>query len=305
VDADRVYALSAGGELISCDTKTGKENWRKNLMSDFNGKKAEIWGYSESVLIDGDHLICTPGGEKTTMLALDKRTGEVVWTVAREGDIGASHASIVISEIGGIRVYVQITGSGAMGVRASDGKLLWTYAVEKTTAIAPTPIVMGDLVFLAAGYKRGGALIKQIPDGSGGVSVQEQYPMNPQLTNKHGGVVRVGDYVFADSDDQGIPFCAKMSTGEVVWRKRGSGKGSIAIAAADGRLYLHFADGTMVLAKAVPDDYTEVGSFVVPGSGERPSWSQPVILNGKLYLREHNSILCFNIRKANAASKSE
>lgn len=303
VDGDRVYALAADGVLICCETKTGREQWRKNLKTDFGGNKADAWGYSESVLIDGDRLICTPGGEKTTMVALDKHQGNVIWTVIRPEDRGAGHASIVISEIGGVRVYVQTTGSGALGVRATDGKLLWSYPVDKTTAIIPTPIVQNDLVFVAAGYKRGGALLKQSADGQGGVTVAEVYPMNPQLANKHGGLVLIGDYVFGDSDDQGIPFCAKMSSGDIAWRKRGSGKGSIAVAAGDGRLYLHFADGTMVLAKAEPEDYVEVGSFVVPGSGERPSWSQPVILDGKLFLREHNAILCFDIRDANAAAK--
>ena len=116
VDKDRVYALTAGGELICCDAATGAEQWRKNLKADFGGKKADGWGYSESVLIDGDRLICTPGGEKTTMAALDKRTGETIWTTVREGDRGAGHASAVIAEIGGVRVYVQTTGGGALGV---------------------------------------------------------------------------------------------------------------------------------------------------------------------------------------------
>lgn len=296
VDGDRVYALSADSVLVCCDTKTGTEKWRKNLKMDFGGNKADSWGYSESVLIDGDKLVCTPGGPKSTMVALNKQTGDTIWTCVRDGDIGAAHTSIVISEIGGVRVYVQTTGSGEMGVRADDGKLLWSYPVEKTTAIAPTPIIKGNLVFFAAGYKRGGALLKQSPDGNGGVKVEEVYGMKPPLANKHGGVVLVGDYIYGDSDDAGMPYCANLMTGEVLWKSRGTGKNSIAIAAADDRLYLHYADGTMVLAKASPEKYEETGSFTVPNSGERPSWTHPVILDGKLYLREQNALLCYDIK---------
>lgn len=296
VDGDRVYALTAQGILFCCDTSTGQERWRKDLKSEFGGKKADSWGYSESPLIDGDWLVCTPGGEQNTMVALNKTTGETVWTTVREGDRGAGHASIVVSEVGGVRVYVQTTGSGALGVRASDGKLLWSYPIDRTTAVIPTPIVRDDLVFFAAGYKRGGALLRQKEDGEGNVAIEEIYPVTPELANKHGGVVLVGDSLFADSDDAGIPYCANLMTGEVVWKKRGSGRGSIAIAAADGCLYLHFADGTMVLARASADDYIETGSFKVPDSGERPSWAHPVILDGKLYLRENNVLLCYDVQ---------
>ena len=123
VDGDRVYVITPHGALVCCET-TGKELWRKDLKADFAGKKGDNWGYSESVLIDGDRLVCTPGGEKETMVALNKLTGEKIWAASRPGDRGAAHASIVISEIGGTRVYVQTTGSGPMGVRADDGGIL-------------------------------------------------------------------------------------------------------------------------------------------------------------------------------------
>lgn len=295
VDGSHVYVLSPHGDLVCCET-TGKEVWRKNLYKDFGGDKADNWGYSESVLVDGDKLVCTPGGEEQTMVALNKLTGETLWTSARPGNRGAGHASIVIATIGGTRVYVQTTGSGAMGVRASDGKLLWTYDIEKTTAVAPTPIVRGDLVFFSAGYRRGGALLKQVPGGDGEVTIEEVYPLKTELANKHGGVVLVGDYVYGDSDDQGIPFCADLMTGEVKWKARGSGRNSACVVAADGHVYFRYADGKMTLVKASPEAMEEVGSFEVPGSGDRPSWSHPVIVDGKLYLREGDAILCYELR---------
>lgn len=295
VDDDRIYLLTAHGEL-QCFSDQGKQLWHKNLEKEFGGKKADGWGYSESVLVDGNRVVCTPGAEKNTMAALDKKTGETLWTTSRKDDRGAGHASIAVAEIGGTRVYVQTTGSGAMGVRASDGKLLWTYDIDQTTAVAPSPIVRGDLVFFTAGYKRGGALLKQIPSDGGEVKLEEIYGINPELANKHGGVVLVGDYLYGDSDDKGIPFCADLMTGEIKWKSRGSGRDSACVVAADGHIYFRYADGTMTLVKASPDAFSEVGSFKVPGSGDRPSWSHPVILDGRLYLREGDKLLCYELK---------
>lgn len=296
VDDDRVYVLTPHAKLLCCESATGAEVWSKDLKKDFGGKKGDSWGYSESVLIDGDKLVCTPGGEKNTMVALDKKTGDTIWTTIREGDRGAGHASIVITEVGGGRVYVTTTASGALGVRAADGTLLWSYEIDRTTAVIPTPVCRGDLVFFAAGYKRGGALLKQVPGVDKAVKVEEIYPLKTELANKHGGIVLVGDHLFGDSDDAGIPFCANLMTGEILWKERGSGRGSAAFAAADGCLYVRFQNGVMALAKATPDGYQETGSFKIPGSDGPPSWSHPVITGGRLYLREQDSILCYEVK---------
>lgn len=291
VDGNRVYVITPAGTLWCVDTE-GKKKWKVDLRKKYGGKKAEMWGYSESVLIDGDNLICTPGGSEHTMVALNKLTGEKVWSSSREGDRGAGHASIVISNVGETKVYVQTTGSGAMGVRATDGELLWEYAIDKTTAVIPTPIIRDDLVFFCAGYGRGGALIRQVADGDG-VSFEEVYSLNRNLTNKHGGVVLVGDYLYGDTDDRGTPFCADLMTGEIKWKSRGSGKKSASITAADGYLYILYSNATMTLVKADPESFQEVGSFKVPGDTNRPSWAHPVIVDGKLYLRQGTNIHCY------------
>lgn len=296
VDGDHLYVLTPHGKLF-CLTTEGQEVWQRDVKEDFGGKKADSWGYSESVTIDGDRLICTPGGTESTMVALDKRSGETIWTTAREEDRGAGHASIVIADVGGTKVYVQTTGSGPMGVRAEDGKLLWTYDIQRTTAVIPTPIVRDDLVFATAGYGTGGALLRQVPDGNGKVSVEEIYPPNPSLGNKHGGVVLVGDYLYGDTEDRGTPFCAELMTGEVEWKSRGSGRNSASVTAADGHLYYRFSNGVVALVKATPEGYEEQGSFKVPGSGQNPSWAHPVVLDGKLYLREGDTVLCYAVGK--------
>jgi len=297
VAGDTVYVITPHGQLVACATADGREKFRLDLMAQFGGKKGDSWGYSESVLIDGDRLVCTPGGEQATLVALDKNTGKTLWTCPSKGDRGAGHASIVVADLKGRKVYVQTTASGAIGVDATTGKLLWSYPIDQTTAVIPTPIVRGDLVFFSAGYKRGGALLRQVPATDGGVAVEEVYGLNKELANKHGGIVLVGDHLYGDSDDAGIPFCAELLTGNIVWKKRGSGKGSASVTAADGHLYVRFADGTLALVKADPADYQEVASFKIPGSETRPSWAHSVILDGRLYLREQDKILCYDLRK--------
>jgi outer membrane protein assembly factor BamB len=152
------------------------------------------------------------------------------------------------------------------------------------------------LVFYSIGYGTGAVLLRQVPTADGGVEAEEIYPLKNELSNKHGGVVLVGDYVYGDSGDGGIPFCAELLTGEVKWKTRGSGKGSASVTAADGLLYIRYADGTMTLVKAIPDTMEELSRFKIPGSGDRPSWSHPVVCAGQLYLREGDKILCYELR---------
>ncbi len=297
VDEGLVYVVTPQGKLLCCKASDGKEVWRKDFEKDFGGKKDDVWGYSESVLVDGNKVICTPGGGKSTVVALDKKTGETIWTCKNPADIGAGHASVVISKVGNTKVYVQSTGSGLMGF-SEAGSLLWTYPVAKTTAVIPTPIIRDDLVFMPVGYKKGGALVKQVPSSDGGVSVKEIYGLNTALANKHGGVILVGNHLYGDSDDKGQPYCADLMTGEIQWKRtdRGSGSGSAVVVAGGDRLYIRYQSGDMSLVEANPAEYKEVGSFKIPGSGERPSWSHPVILEGKLYLREQDKILCYDVR---------
>lgn len=294
VIGEQVLAMTPFGRLVCFDTE-GTVQWYRDLPREFAGTKADSWGYSESPLVDGDQVVCTPGGTTNTMLALNRATGDVIWATSRSGDRGAGHSSIAVTEIGGTRVYVQSTGSGAMGVRAADGKLLWTFNIDPSTAVIPTPIVRNDYVFFVSGYGTGGSLLQQIPHAGGDVTMRIIYPLKQQLANKHGGVVLVGDYLYGDSEDRGILYCAELATGKIRWRSRGAGRESGAIAAADGHLYIHYADGTMSLAKASPDQFDEVASFMLPGAGVLPGWSHPVIVDGKLYVREAGAILCYDI----------
>jgi outer membrane protein assembly factor BamB len=297
VDGDLVYGIGQFGDLVCVEKESGNEKWRKNFISDYEGRHGS-WQFTESPLIDGDRLVCTPGGRKATMLVLDKKTGEEIWR-APLGDT-AGYSSIVISNAANVKQYVQLTAGGTIGVAAKDGKLLWRYKrLAPNTANIPTPIVLGNKVFTCAGYGKGGALLSLSAD-SNGVKCTEGY-YNEELKNKHGGVVIVGNYLYSDTDDSGNPHCAEWKTAKVKWtRKNSKGKrsragGSASVTYADGMLYFHYANGWVTLVPARPDRYEEASAFLVPdGRGNR--WSHPVVIGGKLYIRQFDNLWCYDVK---------
>ena len=294
-----MYVLGQMGDLVCLTAADGKEVWRKSFKDDFGGQSGG-WNYTESVLIDGDKLICTPGGSKATMVALNKMTGATVWqgVVGKGGDT-AGYASPVVAEVGGVRQYVTLMANGLVGFAAKDGKMLWRYgsAGERfggNTANIPTPIVRGDLIFAAAGYGRGAALVRV--KGSGSNFTADEVYWNRALNNKHGGVVLVGEKLYGDSDDSGNPWQADFKSGKVAWKRteRGKGSGSASITAADGMLYVRYQNGWVSLVNPAKG-YDEVSTFKVPnGSGD--CWAHPVVLDGKLYVRERDTIWCYDVK---------
>ncbi|MBY0231671.1 MAG: PQQ-like beta-propeller repeat protein [Gemmataceae bacterium] len=292
-----VYGLSAYGDFACVTADKGETKWAKNLGKDFGGSSGG-WQYSESPLVDGKRVIVTPGGSKALMAALDKKTGEEAWrTAGGDASGSAGYSSAVVSHGGGVKQYVQLVGKGTIGVRASDGKLLWRYdAFSDNTANVPTPIVLGDKVLTAAGYGKAASLLALSKDGDG-VKFKEEWTEG-QLRNKHGGVLVAGDRMFGDTDDGGRPYAAEWKTGKTLWRRgrEGKGGGSASLTWADGMLYIRYQDGWMALVPATGDKYVEKSGFRIPGV-RRESWSHPVVIGGRLYLREDDAILCYDVKK--------
>ena len=184
VDGELLYALGTDGDLVCLETATGKERWHKSFVKDFGGQMMSMWKFSESPLVDGDRLICTPGGKDAAMVALNKKTGEVIWKsrlpeLGPKGKDGAGYSSAVVAEIDGVRQYVQIVGRGAVGVAADTGKFLWGYnRIANEVANIPTPIVRGNYVFVTTSYNTGAALLKISRKGDGFVA-EEVYHLDP------------------------------------------------------------------------------------------------------------------------------
>jgi outer membrane protein assembly factor BamB len=299
VDGDLLYAVGLAGDLVCLDVAKGSLKWRKNFPKELNGRMMSGWGFSESPLVDGDKVIATPGADNAALAAFDKKTGRLLWKAAVPGGGGAAYSSVVASDGGGQRQYIQWLGQCLVGVSAKDGKLLWKYSRNANrTANIPTPIVRDDLVFCSTGYGAGSALLRLVPE-NGGVKAEEVYFLDArELQNHHGGLVLVGDYIYGGhGHNAGQPVCVEFLTGKVVWKERGPGSGSAAVLYADGHLYFRYQNGVMALIEASPAGYKEKGRFQLPNDSGKPSWPHPVIANGRLYVRDQDALMCFNVKQ--------
>jgi outer membrane protein assembly factor BamB len=229
--------------------------------------------------------------------ALNKKTGEVIWKTAMED--GVQYSSIMISEGGGVRQYVANLEKSFVGVDAKTGKMLWrNEKAHKGSGHIPTPIVRGDYVFGANGYGAGAVLLKLSADGSGGVKATEVKVLEAgTFENHHGGMVLMGDYVYGGSGHmKGKPTCIDFKTGDVKWQEaKQPGSGSAAVVAADGCVYLRYESGEVVLMAASAEGYKELSKFTPPVVN-KPAWAHPVICGGKLYLRDQNTLMCYDIQ---------
>jgi len=309
IDGDSLYALDGQGELICVETASGKKRWSVNMQKDLKGEMMSGWGYSESVLVDGDQVVCCPGGKEGTVAALDKKTGKVKWR-SKELTDKATYSSLVVAEIGGVRQFVQLTHKGAsdggiVGVAAKDGKLLWYYPRPGyNTAVIPTPIVRDDLVYASAGYGAGCDLL-QIKRTGEKFEAKELYKSSQKnvMKNQHGGVVLVGDSVYGYSDGRGWT-CQKLKTGEAAWDDKVKvGRGSLTC--VDGYLYCYAeSTGEVYLVEASPDSLKLNSKFKTPKQKKEGSiWTHPVVANGRLYLRDQDLIFCYDVREHAAAAR--
>ena len=302
VDGDFLYVLSSTGDVACMARADGKLVWTKNLVKDFEGG-VPTWGYSESVLIDGDALVCTPGG-KGGMVALNKKTGAVIWQCKEIGE-GAGYSSIIAADIHGVRQYIQQTMAHGIGVRAKDGKLLWKAGeIARRVAVIPTPVVADNHVFFTSGYNAGCELYKLEADGDG-TKAEKVYSKNSVVANHHGGVIELGGYIYGHSDSKSwVCFDYKKGDDTPVWSSNKLDKGSIVY--ADGHFYCYGqAKGVLVKIKATTEGWEEVGRFTIPKTSSiRPSqglvWTHPVIANGKLYLRDYDLLYCYDLGQPGA-----
>jgi outer membrane protein assembly factor BamB len=313
VDGDMVYVLGASGDLAALKTTDGSTVWTKNLVKDFGGK-IPFWGFSESPLIDGEKLLITPGGGKNPLVALNKKTGDTIWKCS-ELAVDSAYSSVIVATIAGKKQYVQQfmndsyaiqkkTGGMTAAFDTTTGKLLWK--VEDAgyrIAVIPTPIIDGDKIFVTSGYNAGCKLISVSSDGSE-LKAEKVYE-NKIIANHHGGIVKVGDYLYGHSDSANW-FCSSFGKGgEPSWKTtKLAGKGSISY--ADGMLYCYAeGKGTMALVKATPEEYQEVSRFELPKTSPIRSktqgkvWAHPVISGGKLFLRDYELFYVYDIQGSN------
>ncbi len=296
-DGERLYALGSDGDLACLEAATGKARWQKNLRTDFGGEPGQ-WAYSESPLIDGDALVCTPGGTEATIVALNKMTGETIWKSAVPDGDQAAYASIIVVEVGGVKQYVQFLSKGLVGVDAKTGKFLWRYdkTAKGSPANIPTPVARD--AFIYSSTRSGGGLVqlKVTPDA---VEAEQVY-FEPKLPNSIGGSVLVDGYLYGTTS--GGLLCVEFATGEVKWQERAVG--ASAVCYADGRLYVHGDKDDVALVEPTPEAYHEKGRFALPDQpdrGKAQAWAYPLVANGRLYIRDLDSLWSYDIQDPQAA----
>jgi outer membrane protein assembly factor BamB len=283
--------MGGNGDLACLDAATGKVRWRKNIMDEFGGSNPG-WGTCESVLIDGDKVICTPGGDKATIVALDRESGDVVWKSQVPEKDRAGYASAVISEAVGIRQYVQFTARGTIGVRADNGEFLWRNDdAANGTANCSSPQVAGNFVFSASDYGKGGGLVK-LAGSDPNVTAELVYHTD-DMKSHHGDMVVVDGLLYGSSGP-GLLTCLELETGKKKWHNRSVGKGSVTF--ADGAIYLRSEQGPVALVEANGEKYRELGKFDQPERSDSSAWSHPVVAAGRLFLRDQDVLLCYDVK---------
>src|SRR5262249_48857160 len=297
VDGDFIYALGSDGDLACLETASGKISWQKSIRKEFGGQPG-IWAYAESPLVDGDAVVVTPGGAQATIVALNKKTGAVIWKSAVPGGDAADYASAIVVHAGGRKQYVQFLSKGIVGVDAKTGQFLWRYAaVVKGLAQMVTPVARDGYVYGGA-YSIGGGAVR-LKSERGGV-VAEQVYFERGLPCSMGGSVLVGDYLYGTTGTGLV--AAEFTTGKLKWQSEGIGSGSVAY--ADGLLYLHGVNGDVALVEATPEAYREKGRFTPPAQPKRnklgpfpeKAWTYPAIANGRLYIRDIGTLWAYDIK---------
>ena len=274
--------------------ENGDIAWQHNVREEFGGQYGE-WAYSESPLIDGDVVVCSPGGDEATLLALNKESGEVIWKSAIPGGDKAAYASPVIVETEGVRQYVQFLDQGVVGVDAETGEFLWRY--DKTADGSPaniaTPVTLENLVYSATG--RGGSGLVRLAVSQSDVESEQIY-YNSALPNSIGGSVLVGDYLYG-TNRSGL-ICAEFESGDIQWESRSIGASSILF--ADGLLILHGENGDLALVEASPAEYRELGTVTppdLPDRGRGKAWAYPALTNGRLYVHDFGTLWCYDVKQ--------
>ncbi|MFN0051174.1 MAG: PQQ-binding-like beta-propeller repeat protein [Planctomycetales bacterium] len=290
LDEDRLYALGATGELVCLERETGAGVWRKSLTREF-GTKVPQWGLCESVLIDGDRLICTPGGSGATMVALDKRTGDLLWKREASGNDGPAYASAIAIESHGVRQYVNFTSAGVISLRAEDGLLLWRDdSSANGTANCCAPLFDDGMVFTASGYGAGGAMLA-LANNDDRTLARKRYQTNKMKVH-HGGMILYEGHVYGADD--AILTCLELKTGTVKWQNRSVGKCSLTC--VQGLLIVRSEQGPVALVAASPAGYKELGRFSPPNRSQSSAWTYPVVCGGKLFLRDQDLLQVYDLK---------
>ncbi|MBN1996384.1 PQQ-like beta-propeller repeat protein [candidate division KSB1 bacterium] len=297
VDGDRVYVISGRGKVACFETPSGKQIWAEDVF-EYYGGDFHRWGIAESPLIVDHKVVCTPGGTKATMVALDKLSGKTVWATKSLGQ-KANYCSPILVQHGKHQIIVTIIEKSLIGINAENGEILWRDDFEeyqeKPKDINPvSPVYYKGTIYATSGYDDGGALYKLSDDGG---QITRMWT-DEILDTHHGGVVILDDHIYGSNwigNNDGKWVCLDWKTGEVRYETQWHNKGPVISAA--GNLYIYDEkSGHFGLAKATPKGLHVDCSFQIT-EGKGPHWAHPAISDGRLYIRHGKVLKVFDIRK--------
>ncbi|MGL6194541.1 MAG: PQQ-binding-like beta-propeller repeat protein [Thermoguttaceae bacterium] len=292
-DGKLVFGISQFANLVCVDAESGKIIWEINVADKLGGKVMSDWNFSMSPLLEGDKLVLPIGGDAGTVVAFDKTTGKILWRTSEITD-SAAYTSLVPTEIEGVKQYMLLTDKGIYGINPENGSMLWSAPCEGRVAVCSDPVQKDGVVFTSCAYGVGSRAYKVTKAGNK-FTAEEIYAQKG-WENHHGGIVLVGDAIYFFGNNKRL-YCVDLATGNVNWQKSFREKGSLLY--ADGRLVAReeAAKGTIVLLEANPKEYVENGRFEQPDRTDKNSWTYPVIHDGKMYIRDQNVLLCYDVKK--------
>ena len=298
----RVYHENSHGRLACFDARSGRELWAVDLLSRFGGQNI-TWALSECVLVDQHAVYATPGGRETLLAAFDKKTGKLRWQSGPlfddEGEHGlenASYSSPILVQLGKRRLLVGCSLRHVVCADADTGRIQWTQRMPTAySVLVMMPVLVGDGVFVTAPHGRGGKMFQLVPPASPQALVGVQELWTSRLDTLQGGVVHldgklVGSYYGARKGWVALD----AQTGGVLYDLPDTAKGAVLV--ADGRLYALCEDGWMLLLQAGEKSFEVRGRFRLVDARSRDAWAHPVIYEGRLYLRYHETLYCYDLR---------
>jgi len=290
IGGGQLFLLSGHGVVYALDTRDGTTLWRRDISADFGGP-TPIMGFAESLLVDGDVVYCTPGGRDTSVVALDRHTGETRWASEGHNDPSA-YCSPLLVERGGTGLLITLTSATLIAFDPATGAIVWRVPFDETAQDqnhSVAPVYRDGLLYVTSGHRDGGVLFELSPDGR---EIGERW-RDDVLNPLHGGVVLAEGHLYG-ANSRGRWVCLRLDDGALQWEDRGVGRGSLI--QADGRLYCYGEKGTLALVEATPKGYTARGSIRIE-AGAGPHWAHPSIADGVLYIRHGGVLLAYHIRE--------
>ena len=283
VDGDVVFALGAQGRLYAVDARNGEKLWEHDFVNEY-GSEIPGWGFSTSPLVEGNLLVVEVGGKDgKSVVAFDKKSGDVVWTSPTDAP---GYSSPIAITFNGVRQIIVFTSQGPVSVSPTDGQIYWKYHWPEGINIATPIFIPEDKIFISASYDKGAVLVK-IKAADDAVTVEELWKSRV-MKNHFNASVLFGDYLYGF--DNATLKCIEADTGAEQWETRGFGKGSLIL--ADDHLIVLGDQGKLALAEATPSGYIEKASVQILNG---KCWTVPTLVNGKLYLRNHKEMLCLDV----------